>query len=199
MTATGAPAAPPDTGPVRRRLARVHRLVEVVERAVGGLLVGVVLVAVVLQAAARYLPVSGWAWTGELARYALVWLTFALAGYLTGRGEHIGLEIVDYLARGRLLTLVRRLADAVVAAAAAAFTVDAWNLVAASTGRVSPVVGIPLRWLYLVAVAGFALTAIRAGWAAWYGRPTGPPDSLPDSLPDPPGAEPGSADAGGAG
>jgi TRAP-type C4-dicarboxylate transport system permease small subunit len=198
MTATGAPAATPDTGPVRRRLARVHRLVEVAERAVGALLVGVVLVAVVLQAAARYLPVSGWVWTGELARYALVWLTFALAGYLTGRGEHIGLEIVDYLARGRLLTLVRRFADAVVAAIAAAFTVDAWNLVAASTDRVSPVLGIPLRWLYLVAVAGFALTTIRAGWAALYGRPTATPDDGWDGRPaEPPGAEPGSADAGG--
>jgi TRAP-type C4-dicarboxylate transport system permease small subunit len=178
MTATGHPATTPGWGRVWRRLRGAHRLVEVVERAVGGLLVGIVLAMVVLQAAARYLPVSGWAWTGELARYALVWLTFALAGYLAGRGEHIGLEVIDYLARGRLLSVVRRFADAVVAVIAAAFTVDAWDLVAMSTGRVTPVMGIPLTAIYLVAVVGFALTTFRAGWAALCGRPPAAPDSL---------------------
>jgi TRAP-type C4-dicarboxylate transport system permease small subunit len=79
--------------------------------------------------------------------------------------------VVDYLARGRLLQLIRRLADAIVAVIAAAFTVDAYALVTASAGRGSPVIGIPLAYLYLVPVAGFALTAIRAAWAAAAGRP----------------------------
>jgi TRAP-type C4-dicarboxylate transport system permease small subunit len=170
MSTAGQPATVPGSR-IGRRLAPVHRAVEAVELAVGCLLITLVLAMVVLQAAQRYLPVSGWAWTGELARYALVWLTFALAGYLTGRGEHIGLELVDYLARGRLLALVRRFADAALAAIAAAFTVDAWSLVTAATGRTSPVTGIPLPVLYLVPVAGFALTAVRAGWSAVAGRP----------------------------
>jgi TRAP-type C4-dicarboxylate transport system permease small subunit len=171
MTPTNDPATTTGGGRLARRLAAAHRGVEITERVVGSLLVGIVLTMVLLQAGQRYLPVSGWVWTGELARYALVWLTFVLAGHLTGRGEHISIEVVDYLARGRLLQLIRRLADAIVAVIAAAFTVDAYALVTASAGRGSPVIGIPLAYLYLVPVAGFALTAIRAAWAAAAGRP----------------------------
>ena len=182
---TDSPAAAPGSGStLRRRLAGTHRLVEAAELGAGALLVTVLLVMVVLQAAQRYLPVSGWAWTGELARYALVWLTFALAGYLTGRGEHISLEILDYLVRGRLRRFAYRLADTVVALTAALFVVDAWKLVTSSTGRESPVIGIPLPVLYLVAVVGFALTTVRAGWEAVRLRP-GPP-APPDAAPEDP-------------
>jgi TRAP-type C4-dicarboxylate transport system permease small subunit len=151
--------------------------VEVAEWVVGSLLLASVLAMVVLQAAQRYLPIGGWAWTGELARYALVWLTFVLAGHLTGRGEHLGIEIVDYLAHGRLLSLIRRLADAIVAVIAVAFTIDAYALVTGSAGRGSPVLGIPLTYFYLVPMVGFALTAVRAAGAAVLGRPVAVPDS----------------------
>ena len=40
---------------------------------------------VLLQAAQRYLPIDGWPWTGELARFGLVWLTFVVAGVLVTR------------------------------------------------------------------------------------------------------------------
>lgn len=171
MTPTSDPTTTPGSGRIPRWLASAHRVVEVAEWVVGSLLLAVVLAMVVLQAGQRYLPVGGWAWTGELARYALVWLTFILAGHLTGRGEHLGIEIIDYLAHGRLLSLIRRLADAVVAVIAAAFTLDAYALVTGSAGRGSPVLGIPLAYLYLVPMAGFALAALRAAGAAVLGRP----------------------------
>lgn len=171
MTGTGDGSPTPATGRVGRSAATGHRILEVAELTAGCLLVATLAVLVVLQAGQRYLPVSGWVWTGELARYSLVWLTFALAGYLTGRGEQIGLEVIDHLVRGRSLQLVRRFADAVVALAAAALTVDAWQLLTGSVGRVSPAIRIPLEWIYLMPLLGFALTALRAGWAAVAGRP----------------------------
>ena len=66
----------------------------------------------------------------------------------------------------------------------ALFVVDAWKLVTSSTGRESPVIGIPLPVLYLVAVVGFALTTVRAGWEAVRLRP-GPP-APPDAAPEDP-------------
>jgi len=187
VTATGAAPSTPDTGRVRHFLAAGHRAVEVAELAAGCLLVATLLVLVVLQAGQRYLPVSGWVWTGELARYSLVWLTFALAGYLTGRGDQIGLEVIDHLVGRRMLDVVRRFADAVVALAAAALTVDAWQLLTESFGRTSPAIRIPLQWVYLMPLLGFALTALRAGWAAVAGRPGTDPEATTAAEPGSPG------------
>jgi TRAP-type C4-dicarboxylate transport system permease small subunit len=197
VTGTGDGSPTPATTRVRPWLATGHRIVEVAELTAGCLLVATLMCLVVLQAAQRYLPVSGWVWTGELARYSLVWLTFALAGYLTGRGEQIGLEVIDHLARGRLLHFVRRFADAVVALAAVAFTMDAWQLLTESVGRTSPAIRIPLHWVYLMPLLGFALTALRAGWAAAAGRPDPDPEAAtgPGTGTHPetgPAAEPGS-------
>ena len=47
------------------------------------------------QAAQRYLPIDGWPWSGELARFCLVWLTFVLAGVLVTTDSHISIEMID--------------------------------------------------------------------------------------------------------
>lgn len=169
MTAAG-PGRP------QTRAARLHRLLERVEQIVGCTLVVALGFLVLLQVAQRYLPVQAWVWSGELARYALVWLTFLLAGHLTGRGDHIALEVADYVLRGRSLAVVTRGADALVAVIAVAFAIDAAHLIAASTGRTSPAMGIPLTWLYVAVLAGFAATALRAGWVAVAGRPARLPE-----------------------
>lgn len=175
MTSVG-PVGPARAGAARSWTVGTHRLLERVEQAVGAVLVTFLGVLVLLQVAQRYLPVETWVWTGELARYCLVWLTFLLAGHLTGRGDHIALEIADYALRGRALTVVIRGADALVAIIAVGFTVDAANLIVTSTGRSSPAMGIPLAWLYVAVLAGFAATALRAGWAAVVGRPARSPE-----------------------
>ena len=50
---------------------------------------------VLVQAAQRYLPIDGWPWSGELARFCLVWLTFVLAGVLVTNDSHISIEMID--------------------------------------------------------------------------------------------------------
>ena len=60
------PAEPP-ASPLRRL---VH-VVTVVEIGIAGLATAMIFVLILLQAAQRYLPIDGWTWTGELARYGL--------------------------------------------------------------------------------------------------------------------------------
>ena len=50
---------------------------------------------VLIQALQRYLPIDGWSWTGELARFSLVWLTFVVAGVLVSSDSHISIEMID--------------------------------------------------------------------------------------------------------
>ena len=83
------PAEPPEWATTLGRWATR------IELGIGVVATVLVLVLVLVQAGQRYLPFEGWPWTGELARFCLVWLTFALAGVLVSSDSHISIELVD--------------------------------------------------------------------------------------------------------
>lgn len=156
---------------VREWVDAVHRTLGMGEQILGSLLLAVILGLVVLQAAQRHLPVDGWTWTGEVARYSLVWLTFAVAGYLTTTEEHVGIHVVDLVVHKRVLDVIKRAANAVVAVAAIAFFVDTWALVVTDTAETSPSAKLPIQLLYLMPLIGLGITTLRAGWAVLAGPP----------------------------
>jgi hypothetical protein len=67
---------------VARFLADPRETTDAVELSIGVAALLLIFALVLLQAAQRYLPIDGWPWTGELARFGLVWLTFVVAGVL---------------------------------------------------------------------------------------------------------------------
>jgi TRAP-type C4-dicarboxylate transport system permease small subunit len=150
-----------DTGPPRPRPA-VVRWLERAELGTGALMLTVIFVLMLVQATQRHLPVSGWVWTGELARFGLVWLTFSLAGYLVGRDEHITLKLVDHVAGPRFLRGVWVLANLVVAAVATGFVFEAAELVFGGSPQTTPAMNIPLSWTYVIPMVGLTLAALRA-------------------------------------
>ncbi len=76
-------------------LQRIAKVVFVIELTIGAICVLIILALVFLQAAQRYLPFDSVAWTGEISRFALVWLTFSAMGLLVSTRGHIALEVVD--------------------------------------------------------------------------------------------------------
>jgi TRAP-type C4-dicarboxylate transport system permease small subunit len=154
------PGPEPDSR--ERRRHPVLRYVEVAEQIIGALALLIIFVLVLTQALQRYLPVTGWAWTGELAQYCLVWMTFSLVGYLFGRGEHITLQLVDNLSSATARRLVQAFACLAVAVISVGFVIEGWALVSDDSGQVSPALQMPLVWLYWIPLVGFALAAIRA-------------------------------------
>lgn len=154
------PAA--ESGPGRRGRAEhaFFRWVSYGEQLVGACALLVIFVLVFIQALQRYLPVSGWLWTGELSQFCLVWLTFSVTGYLLGRGQHITLQVVDVIRAAWLLRWIKAFANAVVAVVAAGFVLEGYSLVT-EHGQVSPALQMPMSWLYVIPLLGFALTAIR--------------------------------------
>lgn len=155
-------ASLPDPNPDLPRGPAVLRWTEACEVVAGVVLLLTIFVLVLIQAAQRYLPIDSWVWTGELAKFSLVWLTFAVAGYLLGRDQHITLQLVDRVPRPRVLRAIRMFAAAVVAATCAAFAYEAALLVSAETTQSSPALGMPMSWLYVIPLCGLALTGIRA-------------------------------------
>jgi TRAP-type transport system small permease protein len=151
-------------------------LVTKVETGLAAAALVLIFLLVLVQAAQRYLPVAGWAWTGELARFCLVWLTITVAGVLVTSDSHIALQLVDGLKNPTVLRVVRVFASLTVAAIGAAFALEAWDLMI-SQGRLrSPSLRMPLTWLYLFPFLGFLSTAVRGVVAAiMFARSADPP------------------------
>ncbi len=115
-----------------------------------------------LQVLARVTPLDNQVWTGELARYSLLWLSFGLAGYLLGRDEHIALDVVDHVLPTLGQRIVKVFSLIVVAATALMFGYEGLDLFTAGSPIKSPATGIPQGWIYFIPMIGMALTVLRA-------------------------------------
>ena len=174
------------TGPAlasRPVLHRAIRVVTTIEMALAGAALLLVFGLVLIQAAQRYLPIDGWSWTGELARYGLVWLTFVAAGVLVTRDGHIALQIVDSIRSEIVVRVVRVFALLVVAATGLALAWECWTLIQDSHNLTTPSLGMSMSMVYALPLLGFVSTSIRglvaAVLMARYGAPAA---QRPDEL-----------------
>lgn len=149
-----------------RWLARSIRAVTALELALGAAALLLIFGLVLVQAAQRYLPVDGWPWTGELARFSLVWLTFVVAGVLVTSDSHIAIEMVDGFGGPRVRRAVRVVSCLVVAVVGVGLCVEALELMETQGILKSPAMGMPMSWLYGISLIGFVSTVIRATVAA---------------------------------
>ena len=145
-----------------RWLVKGLRAIELVELTVGALLMLAIVVLVMMQVLARVTPLEGYVWTGELARFSLVWLSFGLAGYLLGRDEHIALDVVDHVLPTLGQRLVKVFSLLVVGATAVMFGYEGIDLFTSDSPIKSPASGIPLGWIYFIPMIGMGLTILRA-------------------------------------
>lgn len=155
-----------DPTPAHGALHRVVRVVTAIEIAAAALALALILVLVLVQAGQRYLPVDGWTWTGELARYGLVWVTFSATGVLVTRDGHIALQLVDGLRSEVLKRAVHVFAMVVVSLTGVGFSFACWSLIQESGNLTTPSLGIPMPWIYVLPLVGFLSTAVRAAVAA---------------------------------
>ena len=151
--------------PTREPLRTIFRYIGLAEQAIAVGCMVVIFTLVLLQVLQRYLPGGGWAWTGEVAQLALVWLAFILSGYLMAIDRHITIQLVDYVLPPRALGAVKLLVHLVVGATCLAMAYSIYDLIATDIGQRTPAAEIPLAWIYVVPMVGFVLTLLRA--ALW--------------------------------
>lgn len=138
------------------------RGLELVELTAGAIFILAIVSLVMLQVLARVTPIESQVWTGELAKFSLVWLSFGLAGYLLGRDEHIALDVVDHVLPPLGQRLVKAFSLIVVGATALMFGYEGLDLFSSGSPIKSPATGIPLAWIYFIPMVGMALTVLRA-------------------------------------
>jgi TRAP-type C4-dicarboxylate transport system permease small subunit len=147
-------------------VSRSTRVVTAIELAIGAAALLLIFFLVLVQAAQRYLPFEGWSWTGELARFSLVWLTFVVAGVLVTSDSHIAIEMIDAVRSPLVRRVVRVISCLVVAAVGVGLTAEAWELTMSQSVLKSPAMRMPMSWLYGISLIGFVSTTIRALVAA---------------------------------
>ena len=149
-----------------RPIARVVRVTTGVELTLGVAALLLIFGLVLLQAAQRYLPIDGWPWTGELARFSLVWLTFLVAGVLVTTDSHISIEMIDSVPSELVRRVVRVISCLIVAAIGLSLCAEAWELAHSQGILKSPALRMPMSWLYAVSLIGFVSVVVRALVAA---------------------------------
>ncbi|QTX03539.1 TRAP transporter small permease [Agromyces archimandritae] len=162
--------APP---PRARILRRIAGAIGVVEITIGVIALLTILVLVFIQALQRYLPGDGIAWSGEIAKFSLIWLTFSAAGLLITTRGHIALEIMDSLPNPMAVRIVQTFALVCVAVIGFGLTMEAIALIETQGIVKSPVLRIPMSWIYIPVLIGMVSTTIRSAIAAvdiaWHG------------------------------
>jgi TRAP-type transport system small permease protein len=137
---------------------------------------------VLVQAGQRYLPIDGWPWSGELARFCLVWLTFVLAGVLVTTDSHISIEMIDLVPGALLRRVVRVVSCLIVALIGVGLCAEAWELVQTQALLKSPAMRMPMSWLYGISLIGFVSVVVRSLIAAVLYAVHGVPEPTYDDL-----------------
>ena len=108
---------------------------------------------VLWQVAARYLLAQPSSWTAELARFLLIWVSLLGTAYLTGRQEHIAIDLLsehmDAAGRRRVFRFVQ---GSILVFAIVVLVLGGLNLITITLtlGQSSPALDIPLGYVYLV-------------------------------------------------
>ena len=152
----------PEVLPEREPWRAIVHGIGLVEQVIGAVLLAAILVLVVALVAQRYLPGVNFPQTGEVARLAMVWGTFVMAGYLMAHDRHIAIHVVDYVLGGRALAAVKLIVNLIVLVTCLVLLYATYLLVAGDIGQVTAAAEIPLQFVNAVPIVGFALTALRA-------------------------------------
>lgn len=148
--------------PEREPLRTLFRIIGLSEQIVGSLLLLLILILVLSQVAQRYVP-GTWAWTGELARIAMVWATFLMAGYLIAYPpHHVTIQVIDFVLRGRGLAVVKLFVNVVILLTCLALMYGTVALIVTDVGQVTPAAEMPLRIVNTVPLVGLSLIVLRA-------------------------------------
>jgi TRAP-type transport system small permease protein len=133
-----------------------------VELAIACVALVVIFVSVLWQVVSRFVPALNWPGVGELAGYSLIVLTFIMVGYLIGNNGHITIQIIDYIAKGRAMVVVKILSSVCTAVICGLLVWEAYELIRAYPDRRTAALEIPIWLLYAFPLVGFASGTVRA-------------------------------------
>jgi TRAP-type C4-dicarboxylate transport system permease small subunit len=130
-------------------------------------LLGVMVVAVFLQVLFRFFLDQPLAWTEELARYLLIWITFLGSAYAMAIKAHIGTEYIQKF----LSPLMNKIILALAAVLSILFFIvmvhQGYLLSARSMTQTSPTLLVPMGYIYMVIPISGVLLIMNVLHVTW--------------------------------
>ena len=133
------------------------------------LLMAAMSVIIGLQIFMRYVMGASLSWSEELSRYMFIWATYLGIAYAVRKDAHIRVSMVTDLMSKRNATFMRILTHVVFGAFALFVMYQGWIMVEKTFrfGQKSASLGIPMGFVYLAPLTGFAFTILRLLQAIW--------------------------------
>ena len=113
-------------------------------------ILAVLVIVVFLQVIFRFVLGAPLAWTEELARYCLIWITFLGAAFAMSTKAHIGMEFFMKLFAVSIRKALYILATLATLTFFLLMVVQGYDLASRSMSQLSPVLRIPMGAIYAV-------------------------------------------------
>lgn len=122
-----------------------------------------------LQIFMRYVMGASLSWSEELSRYLFIWATYLGVAYGVRKDAHIRVSMVTELMSRRNAAYIRILTHVIFGAFAVFVMYQGWIMVEKTFrfGQKSASLGIPMGFVYLAPLTGFAFTILRLVQAIW--------------------------------
>lgn len=133
-------------------------------------LMSIMTIIIFIQVIMRYVFHNSLSWSEELARYCFIWLIYIGIAYGCKCMKHIKIDAALKLFPDKIKPYVVIIGELLVIVFAAYIVVTGLELTYKQWlfGKTSPALGLPLQYINLAPVVGFALVIIRQIQAVWY-------------------------------
>lgn len=122
------------------------------------LILVVLTVSVFMQVIFRFVINNPLAWTEELARYCLIWLTFLGAAYAMSLKAHIGVEFFTNLFSRKIKNVMLIFATFISIGFFLMMIIYGFELTQSGMGQLSSVLQIPMGYIYsVIPISGILL------------------------------------------
>ncbi|QYK43493.1 MAG: TRAP transporter small permease [Paracoccaceae bacterium] len=122
------------------------------------------------QVGGRYLFGTGFSWTEEVMRYAMIWLMMLGSVACIFRVEHMGIEALEGLVRPQHARFVKSALYTAAAVFCVVILIYGWPLAMRNAAQTAPASGIPMILPYAALPVGAALMLVQIAlsWLAGF-------------------------------
>jgi len=146
---------------VRLHLLHILKMIEVGAEASCLLAVTVMTGLVLVQVILRYVFNAPLNWTEEASIFLMIWMTFVGAGVAMRRGAHISMTLLVDRMPARLSRLLTSISWLVIFAFLFLVAWQGWRLAQTGKSVLSPALGIPMKWPYMIVPLGACFMAAQ--------------------------------------
>ena len=155
-------AASPRTSPIALSLANCARAMSFLEQFFAAFALMVIVSAIGAQVFARYFFGAPFSWSEEVARLALIWMTFMAAAFVMAEGRHITVDVLSARLSLRGQLWLECLSHSIVAGTCLLLLIGGSRFVW-YVGKVgSPSLGIPMSLWYGALGCGLLLMGMHS-------------------------------------